>query len=394
MVNNNSNRKVLSSFKFNALISAMLLALGVSGGVSAQIASPPVTEVEVVNINPQNVEIYTELPGRVAANQFSEVRPQVGGLLRSRLFEEGAYVEKGQLLYEIEDSSYKAAYNSAKAALNKAESNIKSLTTTVNRYKELARIKAASQQDYENYKAQLDMAYAERESAKAAVEMAQIDLDNTKIVAPISGVIGASTLTEGTLLSSNQMEPLATILQIDTVFVDILQSSAQLLRTKNAIASGKLKPSERTSVTLTLEDGSTYPIEGSLKFSDAKVDPSTGSITLRAEFPNPDQLLLPGMYVRASMSEGVMEDALLVPQRALTRDKNGDGVVMILSASGEVEQRTLKTARTLIDKWIIDSGLEDNVQVITSGLQKVQPGAKAKAAISSSSEGKGNAESN
>lgn len=359
---------------------ALFFALaGLPLSLSAQGAPPQsIPEVEVATLKAQDLELFTELPGRVSAYNVAQVRPQVGGLLMKRLYEEGAYVKEGQPLYEINDSSYRAAYASAMALLAKAQANLIAQEAAAKRLESLSKIKAASQQDNERAQAQYLVAQAEVASAEAALEMARINLEHTIIRAPLSGRIGASSLTQGALLSSNQPEPLATIQQLDRVYVDIVQSSAQLLRLNNSLAKGDLTRPAQAKVTLTLEDGSIYPHEGVIHFADNKVDPATGTVTLRASFPNPDEMLLPGMFVRAAVSEGVRKKAVLVPQRAVSRDPSGKGLVLLVSPAGKVEPQTFEATRAVLNHWLVESGLAEDVQVIVSGSQKVRPGAEVR----------------
>src|SRR6266545_759594 len=280
----------------------------------------PTPEVGVVVVQPQRVAITTELPGRTSANLVAEVRPQVGGIIQKRLFTEGSDVKAGEVLYQIDPSSYQAAYASAKAALTKAEANVVPMRLKADRYKQLVAINAVSRQDYDDIAASVRLAEAEIEGAKAAAETAHINLAHTKVTAPISGRIGKSLVTTGALATANQPTPLATIQQLNPVYVDVTQSMADLLRLKESLAAGQLKKdgAKQARVKLVLENGTPYPLEGTLKFSDATVDQTTGSVTLRTLFPNPKELLLPGMYVRAILEEGVNDRAILVPQRGVT----------------------------------------------------------------------------
>lgn len=345
---------------------------------STQKGGPPV--VGVIVVNPQSVILTTELPGRTSAHLIAEVRPQVGGIIQKRLFTEGSDVRAGQVLYQIDPSTYKAAFNSARAAQARAEANLIPARLKEQRFRDLVKIKAVSQQDYDDANAALKQAEADLASSKAAVETARINLAYTRVTAPISGRIGRSTVTNGALVTASQASALATIQQLSSMYVDVTQSSAEMLRLKQHLASGLLKTSDATQarVKLLLEDGSAYPLPGSLKFSEVTVDQSTGSITLRAVFPNPKQVLLPGMFVRAIIEEGVNEKAILVPQRGVTRNPAGNATVMVVGAGNKVEERSIKVARTVGDSWLVSEGLVSGDRVILEGTQKAKPGTPVK----------------
>ncbi|MDD3082576.1 MAG: efflux RND transporter periplasmic adaptor subunit [Desulfobacterales bacterium] len=342
-------------------------------------AGPP--EVSVVTLQPERVTITTELSGRTSAYLIAEVRPQVNGIIQKRLFTEGADVKAGDVLYQIDPALYQAAYDSARASLARAEANVTSIRYRSERYKELVSIKAVSRQDYDDTVAALKQAEAEIAVGKAAVESARINLDYTRVTAPISGSIGRSLVTVGALATAGQGLPLATIQQIDPVYVDVTQSSANLLRLQRSMESGTLKRdrSNRARVKLNLEDGTPYPLEGALQFQDITVDPTTGSYILRIVFPNPKRILLPGMYARAILEEGVNEQAILVPQQGVGRNPKGEPVSLIVDAEGRVQQRMLTLDRTVGDKWLVSSGLESGDRVIVEGSQKVKPGVSVKA---------------
>jgi membrane fusion protein (multidrug efflux system) len=340
---------------------------------------PP--EVGVIVVAPQSVTLTTELPGRTSAHLIAEVRPQVGGIIQKRLFTEGSDVKAGQVLYQIDPATYKAAFASARAAQSKAEANLIPARLKEQRFRDLVKIKAVSQQDYDDANAALKQAEAELASSKAAVETARINLAYTRVTAPISGRIGRSSVTDGALVTASQATALATIQQLSSMYVDVTQSSAEMLRLKRNLASGLLKDNaaSQARVRLLLEDGSAYPLPGTLKFSEVTVDQSTGSITLRAVFPNPNQVLLPGMFVRAILEEGVNDQAILVPQRGVTRKPDGNASVMVVGAQEKVEQRVIKVARTIGDNWLVSEGLKAGDRVILEGIQKVKPGIPAKA---------------
>jgi len=342
-------------------------------------STPP--EVGVVVIQPQRVALTTELPGRTSAYLIAEVRPQVGGIIQKRLFTEGADVKTGEVLYQIDPATYQAAYNSAKAALARAEANLNPARLKAERYQELITINAVSQQDFDDTSAALKQAEADVETGKAALETARINLAYTKVTAPISGRIGRSSVTNGALVIASQPAALATIQQLSPMYVDVTQSSAELLRLKQNLASGLLKSNGATQarVNLLLEDGSAYQLPGTLKFSEVTVDQSTGSITLRAIFPNPKQTLLPGMFVRAILEEGVSERAILVPQRGVTRNPDGNAMVMVVGSEEKVEPRVIKVVRTVGNNWLVSEGLKAGDRVILEGLQKARPGTPVKA---------------
>ena len=364
---------------------AVVLALGlaVSGcGNQTTATSPPPAppEVGIMVMQPESVTLTTELSGRIAPHMIAEVRPQVGGIVQQRLFTEGSDVKAGQVLYQIDPATYRAAFASARAALTRAEASLSSVRLKEERFRELVQINAVSQQDYDDSSAALKQAEADVEASKAAVESARIDLDYTSVKAPISGRIGRSTVTTGALVTTNQTEPLATIQQLDPVYVDVTQSTSELLRLKQNLASGLLKSngSAQARVNLLLEDGTPYPLPGTLKFSEVTVDQSTGSVTLRTLFPNPEQLLLPGMFVRTILEEGVSEQAILVPQRGVTRNPAGNALVMIVGAEEKVEPRLIKVARTVGDNWLVSEGLETGDRVILEGIQRARPGTQVK----------------
>ena len=343
-------------------------------------AGPP--EVAVVDVRQERAVLTTELPGRTTAYLVAEVRPQVGGIVQERLFTEGQDVKAGDVLYKINPATYQAAIASAKAALARAEANIAPLRFKAERYRELIAIKAVSRQDYDEAVAAVKQAEAEIEVQKAALENARINLAYTSITAPISGRIGKSNLTVGALATANQGNALSTIQQLDPIYVDLIQSCTEMLRLKRCIDAGLIKlrgGTSQTRVRLLLEDGTPYPQTGVVKFSDVTVDQGTGSVTLRTVFPNSHHVLLPGMYVRAILEEGVNDKAILVPQQGVTRDQKGNAVAMIVDASGKVIQRDLLIDRAVGDRWLVSEGLAPGDRVIVEGLQKIAPGATVKA---------------
>ncbi len=375
--------QVHNSIRYAAAI-VVMAGVFITGGCGKKATAPqqmPPPEVGVITVKPQHVALTTELPGRTSAYYVAEVRPQVGGIILKRLFTEGSDVKAGAVLYQIDPAIYQAAYASTKAALSRAEANAVPLRLKAERYGQLVEINAVSKQDSDDTSAQLKQAEADIEAAKAALETARINLAYTKITAPISGRIGRSSVTDGALVTANQPVALATIQQLSTVYVDVTQSSAELLKLKQNLASGLMKKggADQARVKLVLEDGNAYPLEGTLKFSEVTVDQSTGSIILRAIFPNPKQTLLPGMFVRAVIEEGVNDRAILVPQQGVTRTPQGDAMVMVVGAEEKVEPRTIKVARTVGDSWLVSEGLNTGDRVILEGIQRARPGTPVKA---------------
>jgi membrane fusion protein (multidrug efflux system) len=362
-----------------ALITATALVAGCSK-TTTEAPQAQVAEVGVYKVAPQALQITTELPGRTAAFQVAEVRPQVNGLIQKRLFVEGTDVKAGTALYQIDPAIYQASVNSAKAALAKAKANLMTSGPKVSRYKELVAIEGVSRQDYEDAVASDAQSKADVESAAAALEEAQINLKYTHVYAPISGRISRSAVTPGALVTANQTDPLTTVQQLDPIYVDITQSSEDLLRLKREMESGSLKQSGQANVSLVLADGTKYAQAGKLQFSGVSVDTATGNVVLRALFPNPKHDLLPGMFVRAVVEAGVNEQAIAVPQQGVTRNQKGEATALVLNAQGKVEQRVLVTSGTQGDKWLIKSGLAAGDLVIVEGVQKVKPGAPAKVA--------------
>lgn len=364
-------------------LTALLCVLtGCDKKIEAQAApQAPPPEVAVVVIKPQPLELTTELSGRTAPRLIAEVRPQVGGIIQQRLFIEGSDVKAGEVLYQIDPAVYQATYDLAKADLAKAEANLIPLRLKQARYQELVAVNAVSQQDYDDIDASFRQAEAEIAAAQATLNKARIDLDYTSIKAPISGRIGRSSVTTGALVTASQETPLAVIQQLDPMYVDVTQSTAELLRLKRTLASGLLKntAAEQAKVKLLLEDGTPYPHMGTLKFSEVTVNQSTGSVTLRTLFPNPDHLLLPGMFVRAIVEEGMNEQAILVPQRGVTRNPEGQATVMVVGAEEKVEQRVIEVVRTVDDNWLVGKGLQAGDRVILEGIQRARPGTPVKA---------------
>lgn len=362
-------------------IGILAVSLSLAGCSKPKPAAPPPgpPEVGIIVVKPEKASLTTELSGRTVPHLTAEVRPQVSGIIKKRLFTEGSDVKAGQVLYQIDPATYQAAFASARASEARVEASLVSVRLTEGRYRDLVKIKAVSQQDFDNASAALKQVEADLAFAKAAVETARINLAYTRVTAPISGRIGRSTVTEGALVTANQPAALATVQQLDSMYVDVTQSTAELLKLKQNLANGIMKKSASAQVKLLLEDGSKYPLAGTLKFSEVTVDQSTGSVTLRAVFPNPNQTLLPGMFVRAILEEGVDENAILIPQRGVTRNPKGDALVMVVGAEEKVEPRTIKVVRTVGESWLVSDGLKAGDRVILEGLQKARPGTPVKA---------------
>jgi membrane fusion protein (multidrug efflux system) len=357
-----------------ALLAALLLTG--CGGEQRQAFTP---EVAVTTLKTEKVTLKVELPGRTSAYLMSEVRPQVGGIIKKRYFTEGGNVKAGQVLYQIDPSTYQAAYDSAKASLARAEANLATTRLKAARYKDLIAIKAISRQEYDDIVAAHKQAEADVASGKAAVENARINLAYTRVTAPISGRIGKSSVTDGALVTASQPAALAVIQQLDPMYVDVTQASSELLRLKDDMAKGKIKSgANQAKVRLIQENGSVYPETGVLKFSDVTVDQTTGSVIVRTVFPNKKNILLPGMFVQAVVEEGETDKAILVPQQAVYRDLKGNAMVMLVDASDKVEQRTIRVGQTFGDKWLVVEGLKEGERVIMEGRIKVKPGMTVK----------------
>ncbi|MFK0088302.1 efflux RND transporter periplasmic adaptor subunit [Pseudomonas sp. NPDC090755] len=351
-----------------ALVSAVALATLLSGCKKEEAApAAQAPQVGVVTLQTQAYTLTSDLPGRTTAYRIAEVRPQVNGIILKRLFKEGTEVKEGQQLYQIDPSVYEATLASAQA-------NLQSSRSLSDRYKQLVAEQAVSRQEY-------DDAQAKRLQAEAALRSAQIDLRYTKVLAPLSGRIGRSAVTEGALVNNGQADAMAVIQQLDPIYVDVTQSSAELLKLRRELESGQLQKvgDNAAKVTLTLEDGSTYRQEGRLEFSEVSVDPTTGSVTLRAVFPNPEHNLLPGMFVHARLKAGVNAQAILAPQQGVTRDLKGEPTALVVNQENKVELRQLKASRTVGNQWLIQEGLNAGDRVITEGLQFVKPGIEVKA---------------
>jgi membrane fusion protein, multidrug efflux system len=361
-----------------ALLCAAMAACG-GHRDDAQNDSPP--QVTVVTLKTQPVTLIRSLPGRTSAYLIAEVRPQVSGIVKRRLFIEGGNVTAGQVLYDLDDSLYRAQNNSAKASLQKAQATVKAARLAAKRNEELIRIDAVSAQDNENAVAALGQAEADAAAAQATVDSSAVNLSYAHIVAPISGHIGKSMVTQGALVTAGQSAALATIQQLDPIYVEVNQSSSEWLDLKQGIDAGRVRMDRGTApATILLENGETYAHTGTLQFADVTVDPGTGNFLLRAVVPNPQLLLLPGMYVRAQLNQGVLTQGLLAPQVGITRDPKGGGTAMIVGKDGKVELRTVRVSRTVGDAWLVEDGLSAGDRLIVEGLQKVQPGMAVEAA--------------
>ena len=356
---------------------ALLAGCNDQGDTQAHAGEPQVT-VHVVTTAP--LAVTTELPGRTSAFRIAEVRPQVSGIVLKRNFTEGSDVEAGQSLYQIDPATWQAEYNSAKGELAKSEAAAAIAHLTVKRYVPLVGTKYISQQEYDQAVAEARQADATVIAAQAAVESARINLAYTKVTSPIGGRIGKSSVTEGALVTNGQATALATVQQLDPIYVDVTQSSSDFMHLKQSIEQGSLhKDNSSSNVQLVMENGTAYPLKGTLQFSDVTVDESTGSITLRAVFPNPQHTLLPGMFVRARIDEGIQPNAILIPQQGVTRTPRGDATVLVVNNQSQVEPRSVIASQAIGDKWLISEGLQPGDQVIVSGIQKAHPGVKVKA---------------
>jgi membrane fusion protein (multidrug efflux system) len=339
-----------------------------------------VPEVATATVGRQRVELATELPGRTSPYRMAEIRPQVNGLIQKRLFTEGSDVQPGQVLYQIDPAPFQAALDNAKAALGRAEANLPALQLKADRYKEALADKAVAQQDLDDATAALKQAVADIAYYQAMLETARINLGYTRVVSPIAGRIGRSSVTDGAIATAYQPAPLATIQQLDPIYVDVPQSTTELLRLQRRLEEKRMNRdgTNANQVDLILEDGAKYPLQGTLEFRDVSVDPTTASVILRMVFPNPNGVLLPGMFVRAVVKEGVNEQGILIPQQAVSRDAKGNPLALIVNASGKVEQRMLSLDRAVGSQWLVSSGLVPGDRVIAEGMQKVQPGAVVK----------------
>ncbi len=367
-------------FRFAPIFAAGLLLTGALTACSdqqqQQQGQQQAAQVDVITVTPESISLSTDLPGRTAAYRVAQVRPQVSGVLLKRTFEEGAFVEKGQQLYQIDPAVYEAELASAEAEVESAKAVLRSSELRYERFQELLEENAVSQDEFDSAEATFYQNKAAVSVAEAQLKNARINLEYTKVNAPINGVIGRSNFTEGALLTASQTEPLVTINQLDPIYVDINQSSKQFMELQADIKSGRIQANDKGNAPVRLKlNGLDYDQKGELLFSEVSVDEDTGAILLRAEFPNPDKTLYPGMFVRAEVSEGTINSAIKVPQTAVTRDPRGRPYVMLVNDDKKVEQRMITTERAVGSSWLISEGLEEGDTVITSGLQKIRPGA-------------------
>jgi membrane fusion protein (multidrug efflux system) len=366
---------------WKAVLTALSCGLSVTA-CNRQVQAPPAPppEVATVTVARQRVELTTELPGRTSPYRIAEIRPQVNGLIQKRLFTEGSDVQAGQVLYQIDPAPFQAALDNAQAALGRSEANLPALQLKADRYKEALADKAVAQQDLDDATAALKQAVADIAYYQAMVETARINLGYTRVVSPISGRIGRSAVTDGAIATAYQSLALATIQQLDPIYVDVPQSTTELLRLQRRLEEKSMNHdgTNANQVEIILEDGTKYPLEGTLQFRDVSVDPTTASVIVRMVFPNPNKILLPSMFVRVVVKEGVNEQGILIPQQAVSRDSKGNPTALIVNASGKVEQRRLALDRAMGDQWLVSSGLVPGDRVIAEGMQKVQPGALVK----------------
>jgi membrane fusion protein, multidrug efflux system len=366
-----------------ALLTATLVLTGCnpSSEQAQTAANMPAPEVNVITLQPQTLTLHTQLPGRTSAYRVAEVRPQVGGIIIKRMFREGSDVKAGQVLYRIDPATYEASLASVNAAWERAKASEAIARLKAERYHDLSKNNGVSRQENDDAEASWKQAVADVASAKAAVDTARINLEYTQLKAPISGRIGKSTVTEGALVTAQQTTALTTIQQLDPLYVDVSQSSTELLKLKKALSDGQLEKTgpQEAKVQLLMDDGSRYAESGKLQFSDVTVDEGTGSVTVRAIFANHEQQLLPGMFVRAELGEATLKDALLVPQLAVSHDPRGNATVLVVNAQNQVEQKSFETARSIDNNWLIKNGLNSGDRIIVSGAQKVQVGMKVTA---------------
>ncbi|MDD3684931.1 MAG: efflux RND transporter periplasmic adaptor subunit, partial [Desulfovibrio desulfuricans] len=360
----------------STLLVLVLFSTGCDGqSAASQKKITVVPEVAVETAAPQRILLTTELSGRTSTYEVAEVRPQVNGVLKKRLFTEGTEVKAGQPLYQIDPAPYEAAYQSARAALVKAEANITPARLRAERFRQLLSSKAVSKQEYDDALAAYKQAQADVDVNKAAVENARIQLDYTTVLSPISGHTGKSLVTPGALVTANQTGVLVSVRQLDPIYVDVTQSSLELLQLRRNIANGLISSGiDRAAVKLKLENGALYPLEGQLQFTDLSVDESTGMVTLRAIFPNPDHILLPGMYVRAIINEGGQDNALMISQKTLAREPSGQAFVYVVTPNNTVKKCPVTLGRMVGDKWQVLTGMTPGDHVVVEGLQNIRPG--------------------
>ncbi|KAF1697251.1 efflux transporter periplasmic adaptor subunit [Pseudoxanthomonas jiangsuensis] len=354
---------------------SLTIALTLSAcGDGAPAAPPGGGHVTVATLKAERVGLTHELPGRTNAFLIAEVRPQVNGIVAKRLFSEGGQVVAGQALYQLDDASYRAQANSARAQLARAEATLHAARLSTRRIGELAKVQAVSTQDNETAIATLKQAEADVGAARASLDAANVTLGYARITAPISGRVGKSTVTQGALVNAGQAEALATVQQLDPIYVDLTQSASELLQMRRDLANGRLQDNQGLPVTILLDDGSEFAHKGALEFSEVSVDPTTGSYALRVKVANPEHVLMPGMYVRAVVGGGVRDNAILVPMQGIARDPKGNTSAMVVGKDSKIEVRPVKVSRTVGDKWLVEEGLSVGDRVVVEGLQKIQPG--------------------
>jgi membrane fusion protein (multidrug efflux system) len=378
--NNHSFNNKSSAWPKVILMTTLSVCIGLTAcgkkDAAADAKTTPPAEVTVTIAQHAAITQYVELAGRTSAFQLSPVIPQVSGIILKRLFQEGSIVKEGQPLYQIDPALYSAAVDSASAAVQRNKANLAAFKVTAQRYKDLIATNAVSKLDYDNAVQQVALSEADLAASQATLKTAQINLSYATIRSPITGQSGVSNVTAGALVTANQATPLVTIQQMDPMYVDISQSSADMLKLRQQIQSGSISKPDSASLSLTLEDGSSYPDKGRLEFSNASVDPANGSVILRAVVPNPSGLLLPGMYVKSKLTQGVVNDAMLLPQQAVTHDPQGNAVVLVVATDGTVSQRTIQIGAAQGNQWIVTGGLKNGEQVILEGSQKAKPGSK------------------
>lgn len=375
IMNNTARFKLLST-----LLLAASLLFGCNGGSDTAMPASRSRQVSTVTIHSQEITLTMELSGRTTPFRIAEIRPRISGLIQRRLFTEGSDVKQGEILYLIDPAPFRAEYNNALAGLKQAQAQLQSVGSKAKRYEQLLKAKTVSQQDYDDAASALNELNARIRSLQASLEVARINLGYTKITAPIPGRIGKSSVTDGAIVTAYQNTALTSIQQLDPIYVDVPQSTTELLRIRNSVGKGQFKSnSQQPAVRIILEDGTTYPHEGKLQFSDVTVDQTTGTVTLRAIFPNPDKTLLPGMFVKAVVQEGVDEQAILVPQQGVSRDHRGAPYALIVDDESKVQLRRLVLDRAIGDNWLVVSGLVPGDRVIVEGLQRLQPGTEVKA---------------
>jgi membrane fusion protein, multidrug efflux system len=371
------NNYLTKSCFFISLIGLITLFTGCTEETEKKAPEKKPAEVGTYIINQQEITLQQKLPGRTVIALSSEIRPQIGGIIDSQLFKEGSSVKKGDVLYKVNSLSYEATYNQAKAAYSNALANVKAAKLKDERYKELLKIDGVSKQEYEDANVAYLQVLANVEEKKAAMQSAKINLGYTQITSPITGHIGISTVTEGALVTANQTTALATVRSLDPIYVDFTQSSVQMLNLRKQLEQKDMKKAN-ASVSLKLEDGSMYEEKGELKLQELAVDEATGSVTLRAQFPNTKNILLPGMYVNIIVNEAINTKAILVPQQGITFDEKGNATAMIVNKDGQVEKRAVKTQKAMEDFWLIKEGFSVGEHLIVEGLNKIRVGEKIK----------------